>query len=187
MICGRPTAMPSRGLLALGLAGFLVVSGLRPAGADPFAALALIRLSGPTLAQDFRTPAPGGGTVMFSDHHGKVIVLNFWATWCPPCRDEMPALERVYRRFRDRGLVVLAVSLDADGETSVPGFLKERDFTFPVALDPGMRVAGQYGVRALPATFLIDRKGRIIARAFGAREWDGPDANTVLEELLTHP
>ncbi|MGH7318256.1 MAG: TlpA disulfide reductase family protein [Candidatus Rokuibacteriota bacterium] len=172
----------------LRLAGVLAVSSSVPlAAADPFAALGLIRLSGPTLAQDFRTPAPGGGTVMLSDHHGKVIVLNFWATWCPSCREEMPAMEHVYRRFRDRGLVVLAVSVDADGETAVPAFLKERDLTFPVALDPGMRIAGQYGVRALPATFLIDRKGRIIARAFGAREWDSPDAIAVLEQLLASP
>lgn len=96
-------------------------------------------------------------------------------------------MERIYRRYRPKGLMVLAVSVDGDGERSVPPLLKERSFTFPVALDSGLRVATLYGVRALPSTFLLDRRGRIVSSALGAREWDSPEGYAVIEKLLAEP
>lgn len=96
-------------------------------------------------------------------------------------------MERLYRRYNEKGLVVLALSLDTDGESPVPPFVKEHGFTFPVGLDSRMRVAALYGVRALPSTFLLDRQGRIAASAVGPREWDSREGLAVVEKILTEP
>lgn len=178
----------TRAILALGLLGAaLALPGTLPAVEDSYAALALMRLTPPGATKDFTTPAPGGGTVSLASYRGRVVFLNFWATWCPPCLVEMPAMERLHERLRDKGLVVLAISLDTDGEAAVAPFLKERGFTFPVGLDPQQRVGSLYGVRALPSTFLLDRKGRVVAQALGPREWDGPAGFAVIDALLAQP
>jgi len=153
-----------------------------------YEALRLIRPEKPLTAKAFTLPAPGGGAVRLEDFQGQVIFLNFWATWCLPCREEMPAMERLYRKLKAKGFVVLAVSIDAEGsEAAVVAFLREHGLTYPVALDPTMEVARLYTVRALPSTYLIDRKGRIAAMALGAREWDGPEAVALMEALLAQP
>ena len=170
-----------RGLLA-GM--FLVVVGLagRPgslAGAGPDGAGA-DRGRPP----DFTVPTPDGASLTLAGHRGRVVLLNFWATWCVPCREEMPAMERLYQRFKDRGLVVLAVSVDAPGSAAVVSFAKELGLTYPIGLDPKMALARQYGVRGLPASFLLDRTGAVVGRALGSREWDSPAAHGVVEWLL---
>src|SRR5207245_1780641 len=96
-----------------------------------------------------------GTTFRLLDYRGRVVFVNFWATWCPPCREEMPAMEKLYRQHKDEGFVLLAVSLDGDPE-KVPPFLRNGRFTFPVGLDPKMDVANTYGVRALPSSFIVD-------------------------------
>jgi peroxiredoxin len=163
---------------------FLVVVGL--AGAqDPLRALDLMGPA-PTAAapHDFTLPSPGGPALTLAGHRGHVVLLNFWATWCVPCREEMPAMERLYQRFKDRGLVVLAVSVDAPGSAVVVSFAKELGLTYPIGLDPKMALARQYGVRGLPASFLLDRTGAVVGRALGSREWDSPAAHGVVEWLL---
>jgi thiol-disulfide isomerase/thioredoxin len=113
-----------------------------------------------------------------------VVFLNFWATWCPPCREEMPAMERLYQRYKDKGFVVLAVSMDSEGGPIVVPFVKERGLTFPIGVDPKMALADRYGVRALPSSFLVDRKGNVAALALGPREWNGKAAHALIESLL---
>lgn len=93
-------------------------------------------------------------------------------------------MERLYQKLKARGFVVLAVSIDAEGDSVVTPFLKEHHLTYPVALDQKMEVARLYAVRALPSTYLIDRKGKIVAMALGARQWDSPDAVALMESLL---
>ena len=184
---GRRSRSGPRALLAVGLLGAaLALPDALPAAEDSYAALALMRVTPTGAAKDFTTPAPGGGTVSLAHYRGRVVFLNFWATWCPPCLVEMPAMERLYGRLRDKGFVVLAISLDAD-EAAVTPFLKEHGLTFPVGLDPKQRVGILYGVRALPSTFLLDRKGRVVAQALGPREWDGPAALAVIDALLGQP
>jgi len=179
--------------LVLGLA-FGVAALARPvplrAADDPFAALAVRRVTPPVGPREFTVPTPPGrrpASVSLQGFRGHVVFLNFWATWCPPCREEMPAMERLYQRYRDRGLVVLALSVDADGAAVVTPFLTEHRLTFPVGLDPDMRVAGLYGIRALPSTFLLNRAGRVVASAVGPREWDGPEGRAVVERVLAGP
>ena len=123
-------------------------------------------------------------TLRVSDFKGKVVFLNFWATWCKPCEEEMPGLERLYQRFKSQGLVVLAVSLDADGASVVRPFVARHKLTFPVGLDPRQTVSGAWGVWALPASVIIDRSGRRVLAANGPREWDGPTAAALFGALL---
>ncbi len=144
--------------------------------------LDLIRPSRVRLAEDFTVPMPGGGRFRLADHRGKVVLVNFWATWCPPCREEMPAMERLFRRHRDSGFVMVAVSVDADPKVVAP-FLKRHEFTFAVGLDPEMDLANAYGVRALPSSFVVDRAGHLTALALGPREWDAEAAHTLVAEL----
>jgi peroxiredoxin len=150
---------------------------------DALRELDLIRPSRQKLAEDFALGMADGKSFRLSDHRGKTVIINFWATWCPPCREEMPALERLYRQHKNRGLVLVAVSIDADPKL-VPPYVRASKLTFPVALDPKAEVASKYGVRALPSSFIIDRRGTMTALALGPRAWDN-DASHSLVEALT--
>ena len=144
--------------------------------------LDLIRPSRQKLADDFTLKTPEGRAFRLSEQRGKVVFINFWATWCPPCKEEMPAMERLYQRTRKDGLVMLAVSVDADPKVVTP-FLKEQRFTFTVGLDPKMELANTYGVRALPASFIVDREGHLAALAIGPRAWDNAAGQALVEGM----
>ncbi len=113
-----------------------IVARLSPA-AGPFAALGLTDPGSSRMAPPFTLPTPATQTVRLSNYLGQVAPLNFWATWCPPCRVEMPTIERLYVHFKDRGFVALAVSVDTAGAEAVAAFATEQRLTFPIALDPG--------------------------------------------------
>ena len=149
---------------------------------DAFRELDLIRPSRQKAAEDFTLTMADGTSFRLSQHRGKTVLINFWATWCPPCREEMPALERLYRQHKDRGLVLVAVSIDADPNV-VPPYVKASKLTFPIALDPKAEVANKYGVRALPSSFVIDRQGTMTGLALGPRVWDNEAAHTLVEAL----
>ena len=136
------------------------------------------------LAPDFRLPMLDGRLVRLSDYRGQVVFLNFWATWCGPCRVEMPALERLYREFRPKGFVVLAVSTDVEEEAVTGPYRDTLGLSFPIAHDPTMDVGRLYGVRTLPLTFLVDREGVITHQIFGARDWGKPEARNGIRTLL---
>ena len=172
---------PAR-LLVLASAMTLVVPAPGIA-ADPFSDLDLIRVGRPGPAPDFTVPRLGAASVNLKELRGRLVFLNFWATWCLPCKEEMPAMERLYQRYKSRGLVVLGISVDRNGPAVEP-FVKRLGLTFPIGLDPDMAVADRYRVRALPSTFLIDRNGNTVAVALGSREWDGKAAREVIEALL---
>jgi peroxiredoxin len=145
--------------------------------------LDLIRPSRDKLAEDFTVKTSDGKTFRLRDHRGRIVFLNFWATWCAPCKEEMPSMERLHREYRARGLVVVAVSVDADPGVVTP-FLQEHRVSFSVGVDPKMEVAALYGVRALPVSFLVDRDGRMTAFALGPRPWDNPVAHSLIEGLV---
>jgi peroxiredoxin len=129
---------------------------------------------------------PDGNTIRLTDFQGKVVFVNFWATWCIPCRLEMPAMERLYREFKERDFVILAVNVQ-EGPEAVRAFIRELKLTFPVVLDPKGRAAMAYVVRGLPATYLINRNQIIVGRAIGAREWDSKDGRAYIRTLLGEP
>jgi len=157
-----------------------------PAGAmeDPARALDLIKPSRQRLAKDFKVSSLDGGTLRLSELRGKVVFLNLWATWCGPCKEEMPAMERLWRRYKANGLIVVALSMDAQGARVVKPFVDHARFSYPIGLDPKMEVAQLYGARAVPATFIIDRSGNLFAFALGPREWDSKTAAPFFDALL---
>jgi thiol-disulfide isomerase/thioredoxin len=114
---------------------------------------------------------------------GKVVFLNFWATWCGPCRDEMPSMEALYSRYRENGLEILAVNIQ-EPEGEVLAFMGNNSLSFPAVLDRDGRVSASYGVQAIPSSFIINREGKIIARVVGSIDWDTPKIRGALELLL---
>ncbi len=154
----------------------------RMTGAEAMRALELIRPAREKPAADFTLALLDGTRFRLSGHRGRAVFINFWATWCPPCLAELPAIERLWRAHKDRGLVMLAVSLDVDAKKVGP-FVTEHGLTFPVAVDTRMDVANSYGVRALPATVLVDRAGHLAALALGPRAWDSTAAHALIAGL----
>jgi peroxiredoxin len=151
--------------------------------AEAMKELELIRPSRARAADDFVANMPSGGTFKLSEHRGKVVMVNFWATWCPPCLEEMPAMERLYRQHKDAGFTLLAVSVDAEGARVGP-FLAAHKLTFPVGLDPRMDLANSYAVRALPSSFIVGRDGNLAALAIGPRQWDNDAAHSLVEGMV---
>jgi peroxiredoxin len=118
-----------------------------------------------------------------SDLRGQVVLLNFWATWCPPCVAEMPSLERLHRQFEERGLLVLGVSVDQDA-TAYENFLTTYNITFPNYRDPEKRISTLYGTFMYPETYIIDREGRLVRKVIGPLDWDDPQVVDFLTRLL---
>ena len=166
-------------------AGAAPAAGM-PAGSmeDPARALDLIKPNRQQQAKDFNVAALEGGKLRLADLRGKVVFLNLWATWCPPCKEEMPAMERLWQRYKGRGLVVIALSMDASGAKDVKPFIEQAKYTYRVGLDPKMEVAQLYGARSVPSTFIIDRNGALRAIALGPREWDGQASFAFFDALL---
>ncbi len=140
------------------------------------------RLSAP----DFTLPDLKLANVRLSDYRGKLVLLNFWASFCAPCRSEMPALENLWQRYRDKGLVVLALSTDRDNLRRVETFIKEGHYSFPILLDTAGAVRKNYEIRALPTSYLIGRDGKFIGRVIGGRDWDSAQGRKMIELLLSH-
>ncbi|MDR0586891.1 MAG: TlpA family protein disulfide reductase [Treponema sp.] len=127
---------------------------------------------------------PGAtGSTRLEDYRGKVLFLNLWATWCGPCRSEMPSMEKLYRRFRDKGLEILAVNIQ-EQKADVEAFMRRNKLNFPVVLDEDGRIARQYGVTGIPTSYILDRQGRVILRLVGSINWDDPKIFVAFEALL---
>jgi peroxiredoxin len=152
--------------------------------ADPYTEMAVDRPSAPEAAPPFVLTDLSGEKVSLAALSGKVVLLNFWATWCIPCRTEMPGMERLWQQYRERGLAIVAVSVDDDGEKRIAKFVRRLNLSYPILLDPQSEVADRYEVSGLPASYLIDGKGRLIGRLVGSREWDSPEAVGLIEQLL---
>jgi peroxiredoxin len=143
-----------------------------------------------TPAPAYRAATLDGDTVSLADLSGNVVLINVWATWCKPCVREMPALQRLYDRFHDRGLEVLAVSIDEDlpllpgGTGDVAGFVRDLGLSFRVLHDPAGNVKRTFNVIAVPVTIVITRDGRIHEKVLGERAWDDPGHAAKVEALL---
>ena len=131
----------------------------------------------------FTTEDAAGSRVDSVSFRGKVVVLNFWATWCPPCRLEMPAMERLYQEFRGKGLEIVAVNFMESREL-VQAFAEEQKLTYPMLLDSRAEIAERYGVMRLPETVLIGREGEVIAKTIGYKEWYKDDVRELVAALL---
>ncbi len=120
-----------------------------------------------------------------SDYKGKVVAVNFWATWCPPCRKELPSMQHTYHALHNDGLEILAVNVGENWDTVAP-FLENFDIKFPVLLDQDSNAIERWKVLGLPTTFLIDENGRITHRINGGRDWDDADFRRELKKIIVN-
>ena len=165
----------------------LAILGL-VAGGTALAAEAPIETKAPEPLPALTFQTMDGREASLADFAGKVVVLNLWATWCAPCREEMPSLDRLQARFADRDLVVLALSVDRAGPERVQQFLDEIGVKqLHVYRDPKAAATRALRVPGLPATLLVDRRGNEVGRVLGIAEWDGPAAVAAVENLLAEP
>jgi peroxiredoxin len=136
-------------------------------------------------APDFVLNDINGKKVTLAEYKGKVIILNFWATFCGPCKAEMPSLNNLFLSFKKDGLIVLAISTD-DSEKPVQSFVKTKGIAFPVLIEKDSQVfSDRYRVLGLPTTFIIDREGIIVGKILGDRPWDAPDMKEKIGTLLS--
>jgi len=170
-------------LRCAGLSLWFALGVTHAAGND--AAQTLQPLAKPFVAPDFTLPDDDGNTHRLSDYRGKVVVLNFWATWCPPCRYEMPSMERAHKKVQGENIVLLAVNV-GESEDKVFEFTGQYPVSFQLLLDTDGTVIRKYPVIGLPTTFVIDPRGVVTHRAIGGREWDDEQLLGQLRKLLTH-
>jgi peroxiredoxin len=149
-------------------------------------ALDLVGYASPTAPPQFSGSTIDTQRVSMRDLRGKVVLINFWASWCAECRPEMPVLERLHRELTPQGFAVIGVNAREESE-AVRRYASELGLTFPLILDPDGKIKALYGVVGLPTTFLVGRDGRAVAFGVGPREWASPPARTLIQALLAEP
>jgi cytochrome c biogenesis protein CcmG/thiol:disulfide interchange protein DsbE len=173
--------MTARGetIAKLALVGFVTVFVLffaTPRG--QFKALAL-----GDVAPNFTIRQESGNVVALADYRGKIVVLNFWATWCPPCIEELPSLNRLSDRYKGKDLVVLGVSLDEDAD-AYKEFLAKNQIKFLTLRNPARAVSEQYGTYKLPETYIVSRQGRLLKKYIGPRDWSSGEIYSEMDAYL---
>ena len=163
---------------------FFILSSVAQAS-SPLANLFVVPEVSRHTAPDFVSENLRGGNTGLVDYKGKVVLLNFWATWCMPCREEMPGMETLWKKYKEQGLVIAAVSVDEGSRGRIETFSKILDLSFPILLDPESKVSDLYKVSDMPTSFLIDRNGKIISHIVGTEEWTSPEAIELVEKLLS--
>jgi peroxiredoxin len=135
-------------------------------------------------APDFSLPNLDNDKVKLSEFKGKVVLFNIWATWCPPCVEEMPSMEKLYQTFKGEGLEILAVSIDTDGVKSVAPFMEKHKLSFPALTDTQGLMKRLYHHTGVPESHIIDRNGNVVDKVIGPRDWASPDALRYFRDLL---
>jgi cytochrome c biogenesis protein CcmG/thiol:disulfide interchange protein DsbE len=172
--------------------GLLVVALCSPAGADVPAVASLLKSVNLAAYRPGTMPPPFGSSTLdgrplaLTDLRGRVVILNFWASWCLECRAEMPLLEGLHRAYAARGLAIVGVNAREDAR-GARRHAKELGLTFPLVLDPDGRINALYGVIGLPTSFIVGRDGRAVAFGVGPHEWGSAPARALLEALLAEP
>ena len=124
-----------------------------------------------------------GKNISLSDFKGKIVFLNFWTTWCPTCRIEMPSMEKLHQRLKNKNFAMVTINLQ-ESASQVKAFFKEFKLTFTALLDSTGEVGASFGIRAIPTTYILDKTGRIIGLVSGPREWDSKAAISLFENLI---
>ena len=138
-------------------------------------------------APDFTFPGLDGRLVRLSDYRGKVVLLNIWATWCPPCVEEMPSMEKLYQVLKGRDFEILAASIDKPGAKAVAPFMQKYKLTFPAVINPEGTIQNLYGTTGVPESFIIDKKGVIRKVVIGPIGWNTPEVIRFFQNLLEQP
>lgn len=140
----------------------------------------------PVAMVDFELADLAGQLHKFSSYKGKIIFLNFWATWCPPCKSEMPDMQKLYEAFKNKNFQMLAINL-TEPKAEVASFMQKKGFNFPVLLDSRGKAGATYGAASIPLTILVNKKGTLIYGAMGARPWASPEAIELIQLLIDQP
>ena len=146
-------------------------------------ALNLILFSESIALPDVSLPDADRRTVPLLSFRGRVVILNFWTTWCHYCERERAALEALFQKYKGDGLVILAVNL-GESEDQVNAYVARHGLSFPHLMDPGAKAEEAFGIQATPTNFLVDRRGHVVAGGMGYRDWNGPQAHRIIESLL---
>lgn len=155
----------------------------RAAVDDLFRKAGISKINQAGAAADFTLRDVNGNAVTLSGYRGNLVFLNFWATWCGPCREEMPSMERLYRQLGGQGLAMLAVN-EKESSDQVMNFMRSYGLSFPALLDSNGKVSSAYRVWGLPTTYLIDANGRTVAMKSGPKEWASRDVVDAIKRLL---
>lgn len=173
-----------------GLAVILVCISASPdragpvvAWADPFTALKIAPMNGGDIIPAFELKGLDGTSLSSKELAGKAVLMNFWATWCGPCKEEMPSLARLQTRFDPQRLRVVTVTADLDPQ-GIKHFMNQLGISLPVLFDEDQEVSRQFMVRGLPTTVLLAQDGRIVGRAVGPRAWDSQEAVALMRQVL---
>ena len=188
------TALKGRSFIRLkdGVLGLLIIVALtllilrvqRPSPENPQPKANQFKSQEGYMAPRFSLRNLKGNMEGLDDHLGKVIVVNFWATWCVPCVKEMPSFENLYRRYRSQGLTLLAVSLDKGDSSKVQEFADKHKLSFTILLDTKGVAEKLYPSFSIPFTYVIDKQGRVVARVDGAKNWESSETFEAVEHLL---
>ena len=182
----RKTALFLAGILALAAtaAQAAAASSALPWYAEELAAMGFDIFREPVPIPDFTLPGLDGKSAKISSQRGKIVLLNFWATWCPPCRAEMPSIQKLWESQKGGAFTVMAVSV-GEKESTVKAFIAKEKFGFPVYLDAKGSVGGLYGASSIPTTYVIDKNGNAIARVVGSIEYASPEALSIFSRLAS--
>ena len=173
----RPSSMLDRTLPLAIVAGMLAASLLM------WDALRDRSVNAGDPAPEFSVVTEDGRTLTRASFGGKVLILNFWASWCQPCREETPSMERMHRQLKEKGVVLLGISVDKNPE-KYKSFLQRYGVTFPTSHDPAMKVSDSYSTYRYPETYVIGRDGRVVEKIVGRKNWMDPGFIKSLEALL---
>jgi len=151
---------------------------------DLFSKIGITPIKSDKKTPDFSLKDLNGKKFGLTQFKGKVIFLNFWATWCSPCKEEMPSMEVLHQQFKEKNFILLAISVDYGGQKPVKEFINKYQYTFPVLLDPKCKTLDLLQVKGIPTTFLIDKKGRMVGKAIGPRDWKSPEVVSLINLLI---
>ena len=172
----------------LGLAVLLILEPVRAAGSDDtdsaqlFRDMFIMQIPATGDPVEIKLNDTDGGPHRLSDFRGKIVFLNFWTTWCPTCRIEMPSMEKLHQQFKNTDFAMMTINLQ-ESVSRVKEFFKEFKLTFTALMDTGGDVGVMFSINQIPTTYILDKKGRIIGKALGPREWDSPKSIALFERL----
>jgi peroxiredoxin len=152
--------------------------------ADLFQKVGVKQVKVKKMAPNFSLEDLNGQKVELKNFKGKVIFLNFWATWCGPCKEEMPSMEFLWQWFKGKDFLLLSISVDYEGVKPVKEYVEKQRYTFRVLIDPQCQTLDLYEVKAIPTTLIIDKKGQIVAVATGPKNWRSPEAASLVDLLI---
>ena len=173
--------------LATFITALILMTGLAsgaPAYQDAYSQLGAVYPKRVKEAPDFKLKTLDGRPMSLSDFRGKPILLNFWATWCEACKEELPSMQRLHDEMAKEGVQVVAVSIDRTGPEKIQHYVDEYHLTFPILLDPNQQARREYFIMGLPTSYLIDAQGKLRGFISGAREWDSETSKKVMRILL---